>query len=57
MQRYMFFYERYANHDKSAKLGKELRPVIDQKIKMLNEIKSYPISELKFLSDALLTVI
>ena len=53
----MFFYERYANHDKSAKLGKELRPVIEQKIKMLNDIKSYPISELKFLSDALLTVI
>lgn len=53
----MFYYERYANHDKSARLGKELRPAIQQKINMLYEIKSYPIQELKFLSDACLTVI
>ena len=57
LQRYMFYYERYANHDKSARLGKELRPVIQRKIDMLHEIKSYPVSELKFLSDACLTVI
>ena len=53
----MFYYERYANHDKSAKLGKELRPVIDKKISMLHELKSYPVNELKFLAEALLTVI
>lgn len=57
LQRYMFYYERYANHDKSARLCKELRPVIESKIKMLHEIKSYPIGELKFLSGACLTVI
>ena len=53
----MFYYERYANHDKSARLGKQLRPVIEKKIQMLHEIKNYPIGELKFLSEALVSTI
>ena len=57
LQRYMFYYERYNNHERSSTLCKQLRPVINQKIKMLHEIKHYPDAELKFLSNACLTVI
>lgn len=45
----MFHYERFANHDKSERLAFKLRPVLQDKINMLHEIKNYPIQELDFL--------
>lgn len=35
LTRYMFFYERFANHDKAERHGRELLPVIQSKIEML----------------------
>ena len=36
LQRYMWYYERYANHDRSEKLAIKLLPVIKNKINMLH---------------------
>jgi ariadne-1 len=49
LQRYMWYYERYANHERSGKLAVKLKPVIKDKVKMLNELKNYPPKELDFL--------
>ena len=53
----MFYYERFANHQNSEKLGNKLRPIMVHKITMLHELKNYPISELKFLEDAVKEVV
>jgi ariadne-1 len=42
LQRYMFYFERYNNHQKSERLIRELRPVVQQKINQLHELKNYP---------------
>lgn len=52
LAKYMFYYERYANHDKAAKHARTLLPIIKSKIELLNSLKSYPHSELEFLIDA-----
>jgi len=57
LKRYMFHYERYANHNKSGDHAQKLRPVIENKIEQLHRIKSYPVGELEFLLDALDEVI
>lgn len=43
LKRYMFYYERYMNHEKSEKYAIMLRPVLIDKIEMLHSIKQYPI--------------
>ena len=57
LQRYMFQYERYANHEKSGKLAQKLKPILESKIIDLHEIKNYPPKELEFLRIACSTVI
>jgi len=57
LQRYMWYYERYANHEKSCKLAIKLKPIIKEKMKMLNEIKNYPPKELEFLEQGCEVVI
>lgn len=52
LKRYMFHYERFANHDKSEQLARKLRPVLEAKMEMLHTIKNYPIGELEFLVEA-----
>jgi len=39
LTKYIFYFERYDNHNKSEKLARELRPVIDNKIGMLHHLK------------------
>ena len=39
LQKYIFYFERYDNHNKAEKLARELRPVINNKIKMLHDLK------------------
>ena len=53
LQRYIFYFERFDNHNKAEKLARELRPVINNKIKMLHDLKQYPVKELEFLRYAI----
>ena len=57
LQRYMWFYERYANHEKSSKLAVKLLPVLKKKMLLLHEHKSYPPKELEFLEKSCEVVI
>ena len=49
LNRYIFYFERYNNHFRSEKLARELRPVVELKVKQLHELKHYPQIELEFL--------
>ena len=57
LDKYMFYFERFNNHDKAEKHARGLRPVIKTKIMLLHEIKSYPPAELEFLEEAIIEVI
>ena len=57
LQRYMWYMERFANHQKSSQLAIKLQPVIKTKIQMLHDIKNYPPQELDFLEKGCETVI
>lgn len=53
LKKYMFYFERFNNHNKAEIHAKSLIPVIATKIQLLHDIKSYPFSELIFLEDAI----
>ena len=57
LQRYMFFFERYQNHQKSEKLAIKLVQVMEHKMQQLHELKHYPQMELEYLSNAVTEVI
>ena len=49
LARYMWHYERYANHENAAKLAVKQMPVMKGKMQMLHDVKSYPPAELEFI--------
>ena len=51
MQRYIFHYERFNNHDKSGLLVKKQMIKIKKSAQLLHEVKNYPNSELTFFED------
>lgn len=57
LDKYMFYFERFNNHDKSEKHARTLRPIIKTKIELLHNIKKYPMAELEFLEEAINEVI
>jgi ariadne-1 len=57
LDKYIFYFERYNNHDKAEKHARTLRPVIKTKIDMLHSLKKYPMQELEFLEQAINEVI
>jgi len=57
LQRYMWYYERYAGHGRSNELAVKLMPVIKSKMDMLHRLKNYPPAELEFLKEGCETVI
>ena len=57
LDKYMFYFERYNNHDKAEKHARTLSPVIKTKIELLHDIKKYPLNELEFLVEAINEVI
>lgn len=57
LKKYMFFFERYSNHNKAGEHAKEMAPKIENIIEKLNEEKCYPIAELGFLREALSEVV
>lgn len=46
LEKYMFYFERYANHNKSERMAKQLKPFINEKIILLHKVKNYPHNEL-----------
>lgn len=57
LKKYMFFFERYNNHNKAGDHAKEMGPKIKILIdKLINE-KCYPIAELTFMEEALEEVV
>ena len=52
----MFYFERYDNHRKAEKHAKNLMPNIEEKIRLLHDLKQYPDQELQFLKDACVIV-
>jgi ariadne-1 len=52
LKRYMFYYERFANHNKAEKIAIDRLPVIERNSLILHEAKGYPPAELNFLKDA-----
>jgi ariadne-1 len=57
LKKYMFFFERYSNHNKAGDHAREMEPKIKILIdKLINE-KCYPIAELMFMEEALEEVI
>ena len=57
LDKYMFYFERFNNHDKAEKHARTLKPVIKAKINLLHDIKKYPLQELEFLEEAIIEVI
>ena len=57
LKKYMFYFERFNNHERSEKHAKELLPSIKSKIELLHQIKHYPLSELEFLVESLNEVV
>ena len=57
LDRYMFYFERFNNHDKAEKHARNLKPVIKVKIDLLQQIKKYPLAELEFLDEAINEVV
>jgi len=57
LDKYMFYFERYNNHEKAEKHARTLKPVIKTKIELLHDIKKYPLGELEFLEEAINEVI
>jgi ariadne-1 len=57
LDKYMFYFERFNNHNKAEKHARTLRPVIKAKISCLHELKNYPMQELEFLESAINEII
>jgi len=57
LTRYMWYYERYANHDNARKIAIKQVPVVQGKMQMLHEVKSYPPVELEFIELGVRAVI
>jgi ariadne-1 len=52
LDRYMFYFERYNNHNKAQGLAARQVPDIDSKMQLLHDVKNYGIGELEFLKEA-----
>ena len=58
LKRYTFYFDRYINYKNAVKQCEEkLRKDLDEKLSIIVSIKNYPLNDLKFISDALNTVI
>lgn len=53
LDKYMFYFERFMNHDKAMKFAVKERRGVDQKVQTLHDKHGFEIMELQFLYDAL----
>jgi len=53
LKRYMFYFERFINHQRSLKAEKELQEAVQEKINFLQICSKLSVQEVQFLSDAL----
>jgi ariadne-1 len=57
LERYIFFFDRYMNHDRAQKLSVKMRDTIQEEISQFNKMKNVPFDELKFLEEAVEVII
>lgn len=57
LNRYVFYFNRYMNHQKSLQFGIKMRTTIQSIIKKFNEQKNIPYDELKYLENAVEVII
>jgi ariadne-1 len=57
LERYVFFFNRYINHQKALQLGVKMRTTIQNTIKSFNDTKGLPYEELKYLENAVEAII
>ena len=56
MKRYLFYFNRYANHKQSIALEDKLKLVVNQKMEEIQETATMSWIEVQFLSKALVTL-
>eukprot|EP00931_Biecheleriopsis_adriatica_P053750 TRINITY_DN3153_c0_g1_i1.p1 TRINITY_DN3153_c0_g1~~TRINITY_DN3153_c0_g1_i1.p1 ORF type:complete len:532 (-),score=94.03 TRINITY_DN3153_c0_g1_i1:91-1686(-) len=56
LDKYMFYFERFMNHDRAMKLTVKEEKEIEQKVEKMHEQHGFAIIELQFLHDALIQV-
>lgn len=56
LERYIWHFDRYNNHDKAQKLSLKLRITIQDETTKFNMIKNLPYDELRFMEDAIETI-
>ena len=52
LDKYMFYFERFQNHEKSERQAREMKPKLSKMIDRLHDIKQYPLQELEFIIEA-----
>ena len=57
LDRYLFFFERYQNHERSARFATQLLPKLQIQVDILVNVALYPLGECDFLLKACETVI
>jgi ariadne-1 len=57
LERYVFFFDRYMNHDKAKNLSIAMREIIQKEIQDFSRLKNLPYEELKFMEEAVETII
>jgi len=57
LEKYVFYFDRYMNHQKSQQLGVKLKSKIKELSELLRSIHNIPYEELYFLEDAVDTII
>jgi ariadne-1 len=57
LEDYIWHFDRFINHEKSQKHSVKLRLVIQEEISKFNKIKNLPYDELKFMEDAVESII
>jgi ariadne-1 len=56
LERYLFYFNRYANHKQSIQLEDKLKVVVQQKMEAIQDTAAMSWIEVQFLSKALVTL-
>jgi ariadne-1 len=57
LEKYIWHFDRYMNHEKAMKLSEKLRKTVQDEMKTFNKDKNLPYDELRFMEDAIETII
>ena len=57
LERYVFFFDRYMNHERAKQLSIKMRDETQREIESFSKLKHLPYDELKFMEEAVETII